>query len=87
MTTPIGVWLGLVGCSALAVVLAVVLAVQVLRHDRDLSWPRRIVAAVVTPWAAIESVRHRRYLAAALFALVAVAYGVLQLVAHTEGLS
>lgn len=81
MSAALSLFVGLVLSSAVALVVAVVLAVEVLRHDRDLPWPKRLGVALVAPWAAVRSARRGRRAAPGLFAFAALTYVALWVVA------
>ncbi|HEY8429250.1 MAG TPA: hypothetical protein VIL20_12775 [Sandaracinaceae bacterium] len=80
MSAPIVVFSGLVLTSTLALVLAVVLAVDVLRKSES-PLPRRIGVALVPPWAALDAARRGHRVLAGLFALAIVVYGALWIAA------
>lgn len=80
MTAASWLWVALVLSSTAAIVLAVVMAVQVLRGADDLPLRQRIAVAVLPPWAAFESLRRGRWVAAGLFMVSVVTYVTLQVV-------
>ena len=85
MTAAFGLWVALVISSTLAVVLAVVLAIQVLRHADDLSTGHRIAAALLPPWAVFEALRRGHWITPGIFMVSVITYVVLQLVAAVAG--
>lgn len=81
MTAAFWIWVALVLSSTVAIVLAVVLAVNVLRHADDLPVGQRIAAAVLPPWACFEALRRGRWVAAGIFMTSVITYVALQVVA------
>jgi hypothetical protein len=65
---------------AIALVLSVVLAVQVLRRLPE-RWPRRMAMALFVPWGAMASWRAGRHALPAAWALSIAAYVALRIVA------
>lgn len=80
MTATFWIWVALVLSSTVAIVLAVVLGVQVLRSADDLPRGRRVAAAVLPPWAAFEALKRGRWFAAGLFMVSVITYVALQVV-------
>lgn len=81
MSASFWIWVALVLSSSVALVLAVVLAVQVVRHADDLPMRQRIGAAVLPPWAVFESLKRGRWVVAGLFMVSVITYVALQVAA------
>lgn len=87
MTAALWLLLALVLSSTAALVVGVVLTQQVLRHDDDQPWSRRIAVALLWPWAAFEGMRRGRVVAPALFVVFTLTYAALQLAAAVADFS